>query len=812
MKGGAGMKGWITLVLGLLLVGLATARTTYTGYSGSPGRQTCANSCHGGNNGTVAITGFPTLYTPGTPYTVTIARSTGSSINSFNASCRVGTGTTNAGVLGSGTRTTTYNTSGETNGVKLSTYNQTSATFTWTAPAAGTGTVRLYVGAFQGTGQNSGQTTELTLVSNESVPNAPVLAVSSSTVQTSDGDTQAENGETVSLGITLANTGTVTATGVTGTLSESSTYLSVTGATATWPSIAAGQSATSSSTFTLEVSTSLPQNTTVPLTLAVVTDQGPFNLSLNLGLVYVASIPVLNISGTNITTSDGDALAENGEVVALTFTLANSGTAQATGITGTLVESSNLITPLNASSTWPNLAIGQSAQATVPITLAVSPTLGQDTVVPFTLQVSTTQGSFNVNGNVTLTFVPPPPDVAVASALVQNDSDGDGVWEPGEDVALSLSLANNGPLPLSDVVVSLGSLSGHVQVVGPPVSWSSLPAQSVTPAMSPYLLHLGEDATAYGLESLTVNLVCAQGADSASCALQVGRLDEYWLNTVESGAAGWTHSAAAGWNDQWHIEATGSGSPTHAWRCGPNGGGVYAHHQDARLVSPPLELRPYSRLEFQHSMSAEDSFSAPDSAYDGGVVEITVDGGLSWQQLTPLDGYDHWFRAIESNGGPVTHPFPGLTPCFSGVTTWETERVDLGAYADQTVQLAFHFGSDDFTALQGWILDDIRLIGLHMDDVALAPQLVPGGLELLPASPNPFNPSTTLRWRQAQAGSTTVELFNLQGQRVEVLASGPHAAGLHQVVVDGSTLASGAYLLRVETAGTSQTQKILLLK
>jgi len=812
-KGGGGMTSWITLVLGLLLLGQQVmARTTYTGYSGSPGRQTCANSCHGGNNGTVTISGFPELYTPGTPYTITIARSSGSSINSFNASCRVGTGTTNAGVLSAGTRTAVYNTSGETNGVKLSTYNQTSATFVWTAPATGTGTVRLYVGAYQGTGQNSGQTTELVLTSGETVVNAPLLAISASTVQTSDGDSQAENGETVNVGITLSNTGTVAATGVTGTLSESSTYLTVSQATASWPSIAAGQSAASSSTFTLAVSTSLPQNTTVPLSLQVATDQGPFTLSMNLALVYVASIPVLTITGTTVTTSDGDALAENGESVGLLFTLSNTGTAQATGLTGTLTEASSLLEVVSATTSWPNIAIGQSAPANVAVTLTVSPALSQDTTVPLVLQVSTGQGTFNVNTSLGLHFVPPPPDISVASITLQNDSDGDGVWEPGEDVALSFSLVNNGAFPLTGVQLGLTSTSGHAQVLGPPVAWPSLPATSTTPASSPYQLHLAEEASAYGLESVVAQLTCAQGADTTTIALQVGRLDEYWLATVEDGGAGWTHSATAGWNDQWHIEATGSGSPTHAWRCGPNGGGVYAHHQDTRLVSPAIELRPWTTLEFQHSMSAEDSFSSPDSAYDGGVVEISLDDGATWQQITPAGGYDHWFRAVESNGSAVSHPFPGQTPCFSGVAPWETEWVNLEAFGGHTVRLGFHFGSDNFTALQGWIIDDIRLTGLHMDDVAVRPLERPATLELLPAVPNPFNPVTTVAWRQSLAGTVRAELFNLQGQRVQDLANGDFAAGLHEVQVQGAGLASGTYLVRVEGAGQGLVQKILLVK
>lgn len=157
----------ILLTIFGLFVSQAEARTSYRGYSGAPGRQTCAASCHGQSGGSVQVTGFPETYTPGQTYQITIQRLSGSSINQFNGSCRIGTGSTNAGTLSAGTGTSVYNVSGETNGICLSSSNQTSATFNWTAPAAGTGTVRLYIGAYQGTSRTSGQNTTLVQISNE---------------------------------------------------------------------------------------------------------------------------------------------------------------------------------------------------------------------------------------------------------------------------------------------------------------------------------------------------------------------------------------------------------------------------------------------------------------------------------------------------------------------------------------------------------------------------------------------------------------------------------------------------------------------
>ncbi|MCB9357607.1 MAG: hypothetical protein H6505_03450 [Calditrichaeota bacterium] len=142
----------MVFVVGLLCLTVqAWAHANYTGRSGAPGRQTCASSCHGGPNvNTVAIVGFPTEYVPGQDYLLTIRKMSGGTIVNFNASCRIGeTGTANAGVIGSGLNTSTYNVSGETNGVHFSSSNRDSGQFVWTAPAAGTGLVKLYAGAIQ---------------------------------------------------------------------------------------------------------------------------------------------------------------------------------------------------------------------------------------------------------------------------------------------------------------------------------------------------------------------------------------------------------------------------------------------------------------------------------------------------------------------------------------------------------------------------------------------------------------------------------------------------------------------------------------
>ncbi|MBM4131853.1 T9SS type A sorting domain-containing protein, partial [bacterium] len=85
-------------------------------------------------------------------------------------------------------------------------------------------------------------------------------------------------------------------------------------------------------------------------------------------------------------------------------------------------------------------------------------------------------------------------------------------------------------------------------------------------------------------------------------------------------------------------------------------------------------------------------------------------------------------------------------------------------------------------------------------------------------APNPFNPSTTISFRLAEAGATTVRVHDVAGRLVRtLLASEERAAGEHAVVwdgrdADGRAVESGIYLCRVESGSSRELRKMTLLK
>ena len=83
---------------------------------------------------------------------------------------------------------------------------------------------------------------------------------------------------------------------------------------------------------------------------------------------------------------------------------------------------------------------------------------------------------------------------------------------------------------------------------------------------------------------------------------------------------------------------------------------------------------------------------------------------------------------------------------------------------------------------------------------------------LYPAYPNPFNPSSKIRWQLAVGSLVNLVVYNLAGERVATLINERQAAGLHQVEFDGSALASGIYFYRLRVGKQVITRKMVLMK
>jgi hypothetical protein len=96
---------------------------------------------------------------------------------------------------------------------------------------------------------------------------------------------------------------------------------------------------------------------------------------------------------------------------------------------------------------------------------------------------------------------------------------------------------------------------------------------------------------------------------------------------------------------------------------------------------------------------------------------------------------------------------------------------------------------------------DEKLIGLS-----------PGAFELYANYPNPFNPSTKIRYAISQTVFTTLKVYSTLGQEVGVLINEEKTPGVYEVNFDGLNLSSGTYIYKLKASDYSMTRKMLLLK
>jgi hypothetical protein len=78
--------------------------------------------------------------------------------------------------------------------------------------------------------------------------------------------------------------------------------------------------------------------------------------------------------------------------------------------------------------------------------------------------------------------------------------------------------------------------------------------------------------------------------------------------------------------------------------------------------------------------------------------------------------------------------------------------------------------------------------------------------------PNPFNPSTTINYSLPKSGNVKLTVYNSIGNKVATIANEYKPAGNYSVQFNGSNLASGIYLYRLESDNYSAVKKFILMK
>ncbi|MFN0159526.1 MAG: choice-of-anchor D domain-containing protein, partial [Bacteroidota bacterium] len=210
-----------------------------------------------------------------------------------------------------------------------------------------------------------------------------------------------------------------------------------------------------------------------------------------------------------------------------------------------------------------------------------------------------------------------------------------------------------------------------------------------------------------------------------------------------TGGFGWLTASAGGPNDwvratpaKTNISGAHSGTKAYVTKAT----GTYSDNQESFVFAPILDLSSFSGLflvQFYSNFYAEFE-------WDGGVLELSTDAGVTWSRVDSTLGTGANFNTPAGTAwynnasglGNISAPFwsggeGGGIPS-SGYSSADANGYvlsasvisGLGGLSD--VRFRWHFSTDGAVTSEGWAIDDVTFSGLPSDDIGLASLGIPG--------------------------------------------------------------------------------------
>lgn len=202
---------------------------------------------------------------------------------------------------------------------------------------------------------------------------------------------------------------------------------------------------------------------------------------------------------------------------------------------------------------------------------------------------------------------------------------------------------------------------------------------------------------------------------------------------------------------------------------------------------------------YQYSLDIDDNVFAIGSAYDHGAVSFGLIGpdgtGIGWMSFSgETGGWKKGTKYIDNDT-----PFDGIY--CDNESAGGTHYQEGGWQPSEFTEGFFWVGHD---SIKGIISN---VVGVADD----APEAV-DVITVAQNAPNPFNPTTTINYSIVKSGNTTVEVYNVAGQKVDTIVNEYIDSGSHSVVWDASDFSAGVYFCTVKSNGHSKTIKMTLVK
>ena len=192
---------------------------------------------------------------------------------------------------------------------------------------------------------------------------------------------------------------------------------------------------------------------------------------------------------------------------------------------------------------------------------------------------------------------------------------------------------------------------------------------------------------------------------------------------------------------------------------------------------------------------------------EAGTILSTTNGGLNW--ISQSSGTTQWLYGVfftDANTGTAVGWAGTILRTTDGGTSW----IRQSSVTTVSLLSVSFTDANTGTAVGEWgtIIRTLPVTGIREDFFSTNPS----GFSLMQNFPNPFYPSTTIRFSVPRSGFVSLTVYDQLWREVAVLVSGERAAGTYTVVWDAAALTGGLYFYRLQSSEFSKTKKMILLR
>lgn len=214
------------------------------------------------------------------------------------------------------------------------------------------------------------------------------------------------------------------------------------------------------------------------------------------------------------------------------------------------------------------------------------------------------------------------------------------------------------------------------------------------------------------------------------------------------------------------------------------------------------------------------ALATPSSGSGTGVVKVSEAGDEVKFDVTVCDltgpfSAAHFHNAAAGATGPVVRT---ITDDFSGNTAtgvWTASDAEpltdalLNELLAGNLYFNVHTAANGPGEIRGQINSPSLITSVRRTDESAG---VPEIFTLQQNFPNPFNPTTEIRFDLNRPGRTVLKIYNMLGQEIATLVDENLQAGSYAINFEASKLTSGVYVYQLESNSLRQTRKMILLK